>query len=51
MQSLNDEIAGLEAKMADRTSDYWKGPQANQNQARYRELLDLRLKSDKANAA
>jgi hypothetical protein len=50
MQSLNDEISDLEAKMADRTSEYWRGPKANENQARYRELLDLRLKSEQ-NAA
>ena len=51
MQSLNDEIMELEKKMADRTSDYWRGPEANQNQARYRELLDIRLKSQQGDQA
>jgi hypothetical protein len=51
MQSLHEEISELEKKMADRTSDYWKGPSANENQARYRELLELRLRSEKGKDA
>lgn len=43
-QSIDAEIAGFKAKMGDRTSDYWKGPSADKNQARYRELLDLKTR-------
>lgn len=34
------ELAELNAKMANRNSDYWKGPKAEANQARWRELHD-----------
>lgn len=33
------ELAELRAKMGDRGSDYWQGPNAEKNQARYRALL------------
>lgn len=46
-KGITTEIDGLKAKMADRNSDYWKGPTADKQQARYRELLELqeRIKS------
>jgi hypothetical protein len=40
--AILDEIASWEEKMHDRQSDYWKGPRAEKNQARYRELITLR---------
>lgn len=41
------EMASLRAQMGDRNSDYWKGPEADKLQARYRELLTGgRLSSD-----
>ena len=40
--AINDEIASLEKMVGDKTSDYWKGPNAAKNQARYLELLEAR---------
>lgn len=48
MQSLHDEIATLEKYMKTSRSEYMKDEKA---QARLRELYDLRLKSESANAA
>tara|TARA_R110002074_G_C12558458_1_gene667622 strand:- start:19596 stop:20540 length:945 start_codon:yes stop_codon:yes gene_type:complete len=42
---LADEIASFKTKMGDKSSDYWKGPNAEKNQARYRELLEAESKS------
>lgn len=42
MKTLDSEIAGWEKKMGDQNSDYWKGPQAEANQKRYRELVAAR---------
>lgn len=39
MQAMETELAGLRAKMPDKNSDYWKGPNASKNQERYRELV------------
>lgn len=39
MQAMESELAGLRAKMGDKASDYWKGPNASKNQERYRELV------------
>jgi hypothetical protein len=36
------EITAWEGKMADRASDYWRGPNAEQNQRRYLDLLRQR---------
>ena len=47
LQSLHDEIADLEGMMGDKRSEYWKGPKADGNQARLRDLYDLRSKSQK----
>lgn len=41
-KAVSDEIASWEKKMGDRSSDYWKGPNAEKNQQRYRELVDAR---------
>lgn len=42
--AVEDEIAAWEGKMGNRSSDYWKGPNAEKNQARYRELVTYRDK-------
>lgn len=42
--TLNDEIAELEKLMHNRSGDYWKGPHAEKNQARLRDLYDIRTK-------
>jgi hypothetical protein len=39
-QAIADELTTLKGLMADRSSEYWKGPKAEKNQARYRELVD-----------
>lgn len=38
VQAVEAEIAGLRKMMGDHKSEYWKGPMAAKNQARYREL-------------
>lgn len=38
MQAIESEISNLRSMMGDHTSEYWKGPNAEKNQARYREL-------------
>ena len=38
VQAIETELAGLREKMGNAKSDYWKGPMAAKNQARYREL-------------
>lgn len=43
-QAINDEIASLEKMVGDRSSEYWTGPNAEKNQARYLELLSAREK-------
>lgn len=43
-KSIGDEIAMWNAKMADPQSDYWKGVNAEKNQARYRELVDAQAR-------
>lgn len=42
--AINDEIASLEKMVGDKGSDYWKGPNAAKNQARYLELLSAKEK-------
>lgn len=39
-QAIEGEIAGLRRMMGDNNSEYWKGPNAEKNQARYRELVE-----------
>lgn len=45
MQALETEISNLKAMMGDRASEYWKGPKATANQARYKELIVARDKA------
>jgi hypothetical protein len=40
-QAIETEIATLEKMMGDKASDYWKGPHAEKNQARYRQLVTV----------
>lgn len=40
--TIDTEIQNLEKMMKDKSSEYWKGPKAEANQARYRELIDAR---------
>lgn len=40
--AIGDEIAKLEKQMGSKSSEYWKGPNAAKNQARYRELVGAR---------
>lgn len=49
-QTIATEIAELKKLMAVETSEYWKGPKAEQHQARYRQLLEAEEKL-KAKAA
>lgn len=39
MQAMEGEITKLKTMMADKSGPYWKGPEAEKHQARYRELL------------
>lgn len=50
-KTIADEITELKVKMGNPASDYWKGPKAEANQARYRQLIeaDAKLK-EKAGA-
>jgi hypothetical protein len=41
------EMAKLESMMGDHSSEYWKGPMAEQNQKRYLELTNAKLTLDK----
>lgn len=40
MQSMANEMAQLRGMMGDRKSAYWKGPDADKHQSRYRELIE-----------
>jgi hypothetical protein len=42
--AIETELAGLTKMMGDKTSDYWKGPLAEKNQARYRDLITVQEK-------
>jgi hypothetical protein len=46
-QALESEMMKLEKMMSDSTSDYWKGPAAEKNQARYRDLVNAKMNWDK----
>lgn len=41
LASLDSELAGLKKMMADKSSEYWKGPKSAANQARYRQLVAI----------
>lgn len=43
-QAVDSEIKTLEGKMADKTSDYWNGPNREATQQRYRDLVTARDK-------
>jgi hypothetical protein len=43
-QAIADEINNLKVLMANKQSEYWKGPKAETHQARYRELIDAQAK-------
>lgn len=47
MGAINDEIGALEKLMGNRSSEYWKGPNADKNQARYRQLVEARDRKSK----
>ena len=38
-KAASEELAALRAEMGDHSSGYWRGPEAEKKQARYRELL------------
>lgn len=40
IESVETELAGLKKMMGDQSSAYWKGPMADKNQLRYRQLLE-----------
>lgn len=44
MQSIDDEIASLKSIMGNKQGEYWKGPKADQHQARYRQLVEAKQK-------
>lgn len=46
-QAVQSEMQNLEKMMADRTSEYWKGPKADANQKRYRDLAVVNEKINK----
>lgn len=50
IKSIETELNTLKAKMGNKNSDYWKGPTANQQQERYRQLIEAQQKL-KARAA
>lgn len=51
LQRVKGDMEALKAKMADRHSDYWTGPTAETNQARYRELTDERTRLEAQESA
>jgi len=44
IEQITTELAELQKKMGDKSSDYWRGPLAEKNQARFRELVDVQQK-------
>lgn len=40
VQAVETEMAGLKKMMGDHSSEYWKGPMAAKNQARYKQLVE-----------
>jgi len=43
-KTIDSELSELKKEMADQNSAYWKGPDAEKKQARYRQLLDAQSK-------
>ena len=48
MNAIADEISKIEGLMANRQSEYYKGPTADKMQSRYRDLIEARDKSKAA---
>lgn len=46
--TVADEMANIQKKMGDKTSDYWKGPKSASMQARYLELADWSARNKNA---
>jgi hypothetical protein len=44
IKSIEAELTALKSKMANRNSDYWKGPTAAKQQERYRQLIEAQQK-------
>lgn len=44
MQSIATELASLKGLMSNESSEYWKGPKAEANQARYRQLVEAQAR-------
>lgn len=44
IKSIEAELATLKGKMANKASDYWKGPTADKQQERYRQLIEAQQK-------
>jgi hypothetical protein len=44
IKSIEAELNTLKSKMANRNSDYWKGPTASKQQERYRQLIEAQQK-------
>jgi len=44
-QTIVNELQNLQKMMGNKSSEYWKGPKAVENQARYRELLEAQEKT------
>lgn len=47
MQAMEGEITKLKTMMADKSGPYWKGPEADKHQARYRDLLTAKERAGK----
>lgn len=45
-QAIETELAGIEKLMAQKDSEYWKGPGAAKMQERYRQLVDVKLRTE-----
>lgn len=43
-QSIDDELNKLQGMMGDHSSEYWKGPNAEKNQSRFRQLIEAKEK-------
>lgn len=48
MKAVETEMADLRKMMGDKSSAYWKGPDAAKNQARYRELISFQSRTKAA---
>lgn len=46
-EAVKDEMAKLEKLMGDKNSEYWKGPKAEENQARYLKLIEAQERLNK----